>query len=303
MLQVLLFILKAIGIVLLCMIVFLVLLAACILLIPVRYRIYGHKYDDICSRINITWFLHLLYAKVDIHKQDEAELDLHIVLKVFGFSLYDNLKPRRKWRREKKLSDDKEVIKSENQEAAVKTTYENKEAVHTKDKLSEDDSHKNIFHKITAAIKKIRLLIRKIIDKVQSLKNILKQSMDKIKVLRSKKDKLIEIMTSDENKPTFRKLKRRVIKILNHIKPRKVKGEIYFGLDNPANTGYTLAIVSMIYPIYANRLKFYPDFEKSVFKGELYIKGRIRLSVLLWYSLTLLIDKNVRRILKTIKKI
>lgn len=287
--------LKTIGIMLLCIIMLLVLMAACILLIPVRYRIYGHRYDDICARINITWFLHLLHARVDIDKQEGTDLDLHIVLKVLGFSLYDNLKPRKKQKTAAPVPPKapepltRSDIKSDDKEEAIKTVHENSGNDYTNDKLPEAGGQESI-------VDKIKAFIRKINDKIQNFKNNLKALLDK-------KEHLMEILKSDENKPTFRKLKRIAIRILKHIKPKKIKGALYFGFDNPANTGYTLGIISMIYPGYADCLKLYPDFEKTLFKGELNIRGRIRMGVFLWYALTLFLDKNVRRIIKTITKI
>jgi len=311
MLQVLLFILKTIGIILLCIIVFLLLLAACILLIPVRYRIYGHKYDDICSRINISWLFHLLHAKVDIHKSDGADFNLHIVFKIFGFSLYDNLKPRKKrqrkrsWLKRRRIKSKAVPIEQADKEPLVKpkdSTYvkpDNKiidETKVEKEAIEAPPEKKNIFQKVIALIEKIKSIIRKVIEKIKKLKN-------SIKALFDKKDRLIEILSAAENKQTFSKLKRIAIRIVKHVKPRRIKGELYFGFDNPANTGYTLGIVSMMYPLCFKDLKLYPDFESAVFKGEMYIKGRIRAVIFLWYGFSLLLDKNIRRIVKKISKI
>jgi len=265
----------------------------------------------------------LLYAKVDIHKQDGTDLSLHIVFKVFGYSLYDNLKPRKKRRKEKnfrkkvpasvkqeshKSSEDPEIKAYLQIDDKIDDKIDNIESTHTDDKPPLEDigtpgRTTNIFHKIFALIEKIKNFISNIMIKIQNFKSNFKQMINKIKVLLNKKNKLIEILESDKNKPTFRKIKRIAIRILNHVKPKKVKGELYYGFDNPANTGYVLGIVSTIYPVYANRLKLYPDFEKSVFKGEIYIKGRIRTGVFLWYALHLYLDKNVRHIVKSITKI
>lgn len=90
MLSFILLIFKIIGIILLALLGLLITLILTILLVPIRYRIaveHGEELFRIQGRVH--WLLHILHGKI-------THLDgkLHIIVRLFGFVLYDNQKPR-----------------------------------------------------------------------------------------------------------------------------------------------------------------------------------------------------------------
>ena len=66
-------------------------------------------------------------------------------------------------------------------------------------------------------------------------------------------------------KPAFQMLKKIVIRVLKHVKPRKARIYIHYGADNPADTGKAVAIYSMIYPYFPKQIKLDADTSKEDF--------------------------------------
>ncbi len=74
---------------------------------------------------------------------------------------------------------------------------------------------------------------------------------------------------------TFRAIWPDVKKLLLHIRPRKLEGEIGYGFDDPAKTGQLLALISMIYPALPEKLKVTPDFSEKHFDCDLAAGGHL----------------------------
>lgn len=91
MFHIIVLILKILGIILLVLIGIILLILILALFVPVRYRLFAKRGDDHLS-VNggISWLLHLLHATVYWEDDDK----LHIIVRVFGFILYDNLKQK-----------------------------------------------------------------------------------------------------------------------------------------------------------------------------------------------------------------
>ena len=52
----------------------------------------------------------------------------------------------------------------------------------------------------------------------------------------------------------------------------------------------------MIYPLYAGHVVVVPNFEERVLKGDLFLKGRIRIVVLLHIGWKILFDEEIRKL-------
>ncbi|MBP3880135.1 MAG: hypothetical protein J6D46_07460, partial [Lachnospiraceae bacterium] len=57
-------------------------------------------------------------------------------------------------------------------------------------------------------------------------------------------------------------------KLIGHVLPRKLKGYVRFGLDDPGRTGRVLAAVAPFYPKYGKTFSLEPDFEELVLEGK-----------------------------------
>lgn len=158
-----------------------------------------------------------------------------------------------------------------------------------------------IFRKIGAILQKLFKLPGTVIKKIQALLEKLKGIKKKAEGLLKKAQELIELLKSDLFKAVFVRVKKELIAILRHILPRKLWGWIEFGASDPATTGEVLAVAGMLYPVMPRKLMLYPDFENTVLNLDVSLGGRIRLVVLLFHGVKILLDKNVRRLIKKIR--
>ena len=98
-------------------------------------------------------------------------------------------------------------------------------------------------------------------------------------------------------KPAFQMLKKIVIRVLKHVKPRKARIYIHYGADNPADTGKAVAIYSMIYPYFPKQIKLDADFNNKVLEGNGYIKGRFHVIVFALCAIRAYLNKHIRKLI------
>ena len=80
--------------------------------------------------------------------------------------------------------------------------------------------------------------------------------------------------------------------------PRRVKGKLRFGFDDPYTTGQVLMYLAPFYGLYARKLELIPVFEEPVLDGELYLKGKVRIGTVLVLAARMMLDRNFRSLLK-----
>lgn len=311
MLAIILGILKFIGLLLLGILGLLLAIIFIVLLVPLRYRASGSYYGELKGAASVSWLLHILSCQVKY----DGETDMCI--RVFGIRIGGRAKA------EKDTPEDvvtETVVKAEDrsgtaqrdvpgadaagkavakadagdgdcseksfsgteQKAADLSADEKKRKEHKKHKKPEEKKQKKFG--FGNPIKKIRVTFQGICDK--------------LKVLKEKKDQALEFINQEDNRRTFRLIKRQLMALIKHILPGKIKGRIRFGFDDPYTTGQILTWVSPFYGLYARNLQLIPEFEESVVEGELNLKGRIRIGTLLVIAVRIYMDKNFRVLLK-----
>ena len=117
---------------------------------------------------------------------------------------------------------------------------------------------------------------------------------DNIRTLEKKKDKLLSFIENETHHNAFLRAIKEIRRFLQSLKPRKADIWFEFGFEDPALTGYALALLSMIYPSIGEFTRLQPDFEHKVLRGKADIKGRIRAIHALVLAWNMLLDKNVR---------
>ena len=90
-------------------------------------------------------------------------------------------------------------------------------------------------------------------------------------------------------------------KLIRHFLPRKIRGSITFGCEDPALTGQILGAVAIAYPLYGKGVAVYPRFEEKILEGQLQMKGRIVVACLLWQAWKIYRNPDVRKTLKKIR--
>ena len=132
----------------------------------------------------------------------------------------------------------------------------------------------------------------------QKIKVTFQRICGKLKTAEEKWQKLRAFLEKEENKNTFRLLKRQVIRLFRHILPGKVSGKVRFGFEDPYTTGRILTYISPFYGWYGRKIQVIPVFDEQVLEGEISLKGRIRIATLLFIGFQVWRDKNFRTLLK-----
>ncbi len=163
-------------------------------------------------------------------------------------------------------------------------------------------------------IKKIAALLLSIVGKIGfilnhaweipgRIVNAVVKVVDKAAGVCGKISAWVGFLRDEQVTHTIRELKRTLFSLLRHIGPKKAKGAVTFGLEDPSQTGMILAAASVFFPVYGNKVTLSPNFEEQVLDGELEMKGRIRLGYLVYLGLRLILDREVRGSYHKFKKV
>ena len=143
-------------------------------------------------------------------------------------------------------------------------------------------------------------LTERISDKIEDCK----ETASCVAELFSRKKGLAEkYIKKKSTKAAWAKLKKTALWLLKHIAPRKGHAEITFGMKNPETTGKIYAVAANLYPWYWKHVDIYPEFSGEIIAGEGALKGRIRLFGVVIRGLSILLDKNIKKMRKEFTKV
>ncbi len=320
MLSVILTILKILGISILVILGLLVALILLVMFVPIRYNASGdYKNKNIDLIGHITWLLHIVSVKI-LYNNDKP---FQIKVCLFGIPLYDNLRKSDKKKKHKKIKtnntkSDEENTRTEIQAASEpendkeKTNIDGKEINSNKtieynqsddiinekeqsvesEEIEELCSDKGILdilsEKINNIITKIKYTFKKVYDTIFKIKNNIKY--------------YIQLLQRERTKIAIRKLKSRLGVILKNLKPQKYKINLHLGFDNPELMGKIMAVNGILYPFHLGKIAVLPEFDQSIIEGNFEIKGRISIYVYVWTALIVLFDKDIKWLIKRLKR-
>ena len=104
----------------------------------------------------------------------------------------------------------------------------------------------------------------------------------------------IRFLRSQTTKEVFQILKEHIFYLLHHIRPRKAKGNLHYGFEDPSLTGQLSGILYLLLPARWNCVVLQPDFENQVLEGELYLAGHIRVCHIVKVALQIFFDKKLK---------
>lgn len=304
MLHILLLILKIAGFLLLAVLGLFILILLSVLLVPLRYRLQGSYYGKPEGVFRLTWFLHLLSVRVSYYGE------LKILVRILGFPVFrENGKEAEEALEEELIPAAEEFIddaadhdtgdfweepilsaqelggegqEEEDSDPFLQSEEEIPAPTHR------DDGKKNLFYRIAEGIQKF---FRRVLLFIRNLIKAFKKAEDW-------KETVTSFLNDEENRKTYRLIKKQLKKVLRHILPVKLKGNITFGFDEPYVTGQALTWAALLYPLYRDHLVIEPVFDRQVLEGNVSLKGRIRTGTLLLAGIRVLLNKNFRKQLK-----
>lgn len=123
----------------------------------------------------------------------------------------------------------------------------------------------------------------------------------KIKTVLEKVRWGMQLIRTEMFQEAFGAVKTGGLRVLKHIVPRRIKGFIRFGLNDPARTGQVCGILALLYPKMPEKLEVIPDFQEACFEADTVIKGRVFLIYLIVQGVKIILNKNVRLLIKVVR--
>lgn len=307
--EIVLFILKIIGIILLSLLLAVLLLAALIMFYPVSYKLEAAYEESLCAKVKVHWLFHLISVTLDY-----KEAGKKCILRILGIPIMDFLNPKpkkpkpqkvKKKKRKKKKSKEQEPKKknfvqetqgtdrdSRNETASEGLENENPSDNMEDENVSDDrkegllDKLQRFWEKLMGFPAKLKALIKSIIQKVT---NLYHKGTD----LKKKAEKWVEVLKRERTRLAIGKAKLKIIKLLKHIMPRKWKAYVEYGFEDPGTTGQIYGYYWMFLGIWSERLICVPDFEHKVFKGSIFAKGHMQVIQFIYVAFQFMFDKDL----------
>lgn len=240
--EIVLAILKVVGLILLVFIAVVLLVSILVLFHPFVYRIrLEKKTEELYAKIQIShlWFALRFTGKC-------VGPDYEMKARVFGIPVWKYPSKPKKQKKDqtqaRNANPEKELVKSE--------------------QIDTKQEKENIWNKI-------RFIPKKICD-------IINKCLGVVKGFIQKKDSVLAFLKHKDVK-RFLKLSKTQIQALGKcVRPTKADGYLKFGLEDPCSTGQVLGIVAMFLPVYSSYIQIIPSFEEACFEIDWKGKGKIR---------------------------
>ncbi|MEG2513004.1 MAG: DUF2953 domain-containing protein [Acetivibrio sp.] len=299
--HIILFILKIIGIILLILLGTVLAVLGLVLWVPLRYNVNLSKEESFFAKIKVSWFLSALHLSL-LYEEEK----LNWKVKIIGITIFPKREKHKKTRkpkeRQKKKESENELVTTEVRKEEPLKEEPLKEEPLKKEPLKEEPlkkeepkEKKQIKEENTYEIPK-KKKSSWILKKWNDFWNLIKKMGNKIQWMG-------DFFKEPENKEGFERIGKSLKKILKHLAPDILKGKIEFGMEDPCTTGEILGIAAVFYAFYGEHFQIIPNFEEACIKGEVFIKGRVRVFTLLWICIKLLLDNDFKRLRINFKKL
>ena len=148
----------------------------------------------------------------------------------------------------------------------------------------------------------IKKFIQKLFNIVKNIKYTILKLYDKIKKIIKDILYYIAVLKSNCFQRAYAVCKTEIYLLVKSICPRKITGNFVVGTGDPASTAQILAIHGMLYPFIGNHINITPDFENSIFEGDLFIKGKITVVKLLRTAIKIYFNRDIRKVIRLLKR-
>ena len=327
-LKILLCILKIIGIVLLAVVGIVLLILCLLLFVPIRYRVHASFYGKPRVSAHVTYLLRLLHVNFELDGKESA-----LKIKLFGHNISDDKKTDDKKTADSSGQNDS-TVKEEHDDVKTGKAVETGEAsdgseadgICKSEKVNEAETidktdtlakskkaikaeasagHKDQPDSGSSHAEKSRKTDKsKNPGKPESLPD--KKSDKKTEVSGSDSDGIIDKVKSivsliKENRGVIDFVMRQLKLLFKHIMPGSHTISIKLGLDDPALLGEIIGGIAVFRAMTGIVINITPVWDDKVFEAELDFKGRIILGRVLYIAARVYFNKEVKKIIKTIK--
>lgn len=292
MLHIILMILKIIGILLLVLLGIVLLFLLSLLFVPVCYSGWGKKEGKTYQgKASVSWMFYLIHGTVS-YEEGQSQFELYLC-GIPMRKLREKIKNRKK-RKEGKVQPER-TVETEETKIQSEQLVEKAKTIIQPEKSAEKPETKvhpqkpRLWEKIKKNLQKMIHFPSTVWERMKKMRLTFQGFCDKIK-------EWYTFLTSDTMKAALHFVMMTGKKLLRHILPRKIRGRVVFGFEDPSWTGQVLGVAAILYPVYQDRLQLVPVFDQAILEGEVRFSGRIFGGYLLWTAWQVYKNKDIREI-------
>ena len=302
----LLTVLKIIGILLLVILGIIILALCLILFVPVRYSATGRIEDSYQITGKISWLLSLIRFEFSFENGDFQE-----AVRIFGVPLHKKAEKDLETELEEEAESEPTVTKEAPEQAIRQPApaIEATELKEPKDSTAYSQTSPAVAGAKDTVTKEKKNLFRKwkiFWARIVRIPERIREGFLRLKRSFASKrafwEKIKATLTDPMNQHVVKKTLGELKYLLKHFGIRKIASDLTFSLADPALTGQILGLLCIIPVLYTGDVHIYPDFEAEqlYIKGTFSVKGRVRIIRLLIVAVRMILDKEVRTVLKKI---
>lgn len=336
---VLLTILKITGIVLLCILGFVLLVLLALLIIPFRYRINGRKtetesdkiLDALKAEIHVTWLLHFVHVGVIF----DRVLDLWIKILGIKFikkNLWNGPKPKDhnknadeddscwpddfdedfpdepdEYEKQPEITQDTTDKESVNESVKDSIKESDSEDAGNKEKAPEgkslkEDSKKSKKTGKSSAQSDEKDILDRIGEKIEKISELLEKPEKFVDKAVDTYDYYTHLLGTKGAEKSIEFLKEEALKILKSLRPRKSCVYVDFASTDPEKTAKVYELYGCLLGILPKKSRFYIDFDDDRLYFDITLKGNIYLGYIIIHGLKILLNKRLKKFIKLLKR-
>ncbi len=294
----LLTILKVIGLVLLAVFLLLLFLVGIVLLVPIRYRLSGRRTETgYGAEAELSFLLRLFSAHASYGPDG-----LRYSLQILWIRRPREESPGRSETKEKDASDERipearEEALADEEHRSGQMTEEQQVPEETLVQKAEVPESELPGEKPESKPEPEAPGLQKRKRRTEKLRKYRTAALGRIRHICTRLSGWRSMIGDEENQKVLALLISCTKNLLHHLRPRKLRGELTIGSEDPELMGRILGVLSLFYPLYSEDVILRPQFDRTVFYGELQAKGHFRLIHPVISLLRILMNRKLRHII------
>ena len=276
-----------------------------LLFCPVRYLIQGSKPEEggmsgLKGQIRVSWLFRGITFRL-FYENKETKTDFRIfVISADKFRRRKKKASGKSARPEEKISDEnisaEKELPSLEKLPSVTETEEKTEMLKIQEKAAKEKEEKREEIQESEPEKKKPGLLKGFMEKIKSIPAKIRKIRLTIKRICVKIEWWKGFFSNPRIKEAISFCWKDIKKLIRHILPVKVEGNVTFGFEDPSITGRIVALLGMSIPFHKNRIQVMPLFQtdRNILEGNIKMKGRIYGVVLVKTAAEIYFNKNVK---------
>ena len=193
--------------------------------------------------------------------------------------------------------EESEILESE----ILETEIEEAEIEEAEIKEVEIEESKNEADK-KSLFEKLYIIFGKFMQFIEHIQYTFHKLCDTIVKIRDNLNYYLDLLQKQSTTRAIDTCKTQLMRIAKSLSPQKFQVNLHLGFEDPAVLGEILAVWGMLYPFHQGRIDIVPEFGQTILEGDILLKGKISLFVYLKVALILFFDKNIKQLIKQIKR-